>query len=87
MVILSSVKSAISIPDPLFREGEKAAKRLKVSRSELYRRALESFLRILRERDITASYDAAFADKESPEEVEFRRQTTRRALLEVEWKE
>jgi hypothetical protein len=34
------MKSAISIPDRLFDQAEKTARRLKVSRSELSRRAL-----------------------------------------------
>jgi hypothetical protein len=38
------VKTAISLPDPLFDAGERAAQRLGVSRSELYAKALATFL-------------------------------------------
>ncbi len=38
------MKTAISLPDPLFRSAETAAKRLKLSRSQLYARALAEFL-------------------------------------------
>jgi len=38
------MKTAISLPDELYRAGEQAAERLGVSRSELYRIALRYFL-------------------------------------------
>ncbi len=38
------MKTAISIPDDLFLVAEQAAKRLGLSRSELYRRAIGAFL-------------------------------------------
>jgi metal-responsive CopG/Arc/MetJ family transcriptional regulator len=38
------MKTAISIPDPLFNAAEKVARRLGISRSELYQRAVEHFL-------------------------------------------
>jgi hypothetical protein len=39
------VKTAISLPDDLFQKAERVAARLKVSRSELYARALAAYLR------------------------------------------
>ena len=81
------MKTAISLPDRVFREGEAAARRLKVSRSELYRRALEAFIASSRERDVTASYDAGFAVTESAGERSFRRRASRKTLAAVEWKE
>ena len=38
------MKTAISIPDPLFEEAEALAHRLHVSRSELYATALRAFV-------------------------------------------
>jgi len=38
------VKTAISLPDHLFRRAETAARRLRVSRSELYAKAIANFL-------------------------------------------
>ena len=38
------MKTAISLPDDLYRAAERAAKRLGLSRSELYRRAIGAFL-------------------------------------------
>lgn len=39
------MKTAISIPDDLFRAAEAAAKRLGISRSRLYAKAVESYLK------------------------------------------
>lgn len=44
MVILDYMKTAISIPDQLFEAAEELAKRLGVSRSELYQRAVRRFV-------------------------------------------
>ena len=38
------MKTAISIPDPLFEEAEALAQRLQVSRSELYANAIRAFV-------------------------------------------
>jgi predicted transcriptional regulator len=38
------VKTAVSLPDDLFRQAELIAKRLRVSRSQLYAQALADFL-------------------------------------------
>jgi hypothetical protein len=39
-----SVKTAVSVPDDLFRLAEAAARRLRVSRSQLYATAISEFL-------------------------------------------
>lgn len=38
------MKTAISLPDDLFRQAETAARRLKISRSQLYATAITEFL-------------------------------------------
>ena len=40
------MKTAVSLPDDLFRRAEAAARRLRVSRSQLYARAIEEFLKV-----------------------------------------
>ena len=40
-----SVKTAVSVPDDLFRLAEATARRLRVSRSELYAKAIAEFLK------------------------------------------
>jgi metal-responsive CopG/Arc/MetJ family transcriptional regulator len=38
------MKTAISLPDPIFEEAESLARQLGVSRSELYTKALKAYL-------------------------------------------
>lgn len=51
------VKTAVSIPDQLFADAESAARRLGVSRSKLYARALEQFLARQEADPVTAKLD------------------------------
>jgi metal-responsive CopG/Arc/MetJ family transcriptional regulator len=39
------VKTAVSLPDDLFQSAEAAARRLRVSRSELYAKAIAEYLK------------------------------------------
>jgi len=39
------MKTAVSLPDDLFRRAESAARRLRVSRSKLYAQAIADFLK------------------------------------------
>jgi hypothetical protein len=84
------MKFAVSMPDDVFRSVERTAKRLRISRSELLSRAARAFLEEQRSQEVTASYDRAFGPEEPgasrDEDMDrFRRQATRRALLDVEW--
>lgn len=38
------MKTAVSVPDDLFRQADAAARRLRISRSQLYATAVEEFL-------------------------------------------
>lgn len=40
-----SMKTAVSVPDDLFQQAEAAARRLRVSRSKLYAKAIAAFLK------------------------------------------
>lgn len=55
------MKTAISLPDPLYRSGDRLAKRLGVSRSELYARALAEFLAKHQDDQITQRLNAVYA--------------------------
>jgi metal-responsive CopG/Arc/MetJ family transcriptional regulator len=54
------MKTAISIPDLIFREGEKLAARRRVSRSELYVTALEEYLDRHRDDAVTAALNEVY---------------------------
>jgi antitoxin MazE6 len=59
------MKTAISIPDPVFEAAERAARRLAITRSELYARAVEQFLKRLESQDVTAKLNAVYAEESS----------------------
>ena len=81
------MKTAISVPDEVFEQVERAAKRLGMSRSELFTRAARAFLATRSGENITKSFDAAFGDVSESDVDALRRAATRRALLDVEWEE
>ncbi|MFW2439063.1 MAG: hypothetical protein ACN4GR_06800 [Arenicellales bacterium] len=47
------MKTAISIPDPVFNTAEKLARRLGLSRSELYVRAISSYVEEHKDQKVT----------------------------------
>jgi metal-responsive CopG/Arc/MetJ family transcriptional regulator len=55
------MKTAISLPDGTFRRVDRAAKRLGLSRSELFARAAESWLDTHEDDDTTAAINRAIA--------------------------
>ena len=59
------MKTAISIPDPLFRAAERAAKRQKVSRSRLYAKALQEYLERRRSKEITKALNKIYGTEPS----------------------
>lgn len=54
------MKTAISIPDPVFKSAEQLAARLRVSRSELYSKALRAFLEEHRDDLITSRLNEVY---------------------------
>lgn len=59
------MKTAISIPDKVFRSADSLAKRLGISRSELYATAITEFLSKHQARHVTARLDAIYAEEDS----------------------
>jgi len=59
------MKTAISLPDSLFRSGDALARRLGVSRSELFARALAEFLAKHKSDGITRRLNALYAKEDS----------------------
>lgn len=59
------MKIAVSIPDALFEVADRAARRLGLSRSQLYARALERFLADEPDDAITARLDQVYASEDS----------------------
>jgi metal-responsive CopG/Arc/MetJ family transcriptional regulator len=59
------MKTAISIPDRIFRAAERAAKRQKVSRSRFYAQAVEAYLKVQSGKHITEALNAVYATEDS----------------------
>lgn len=59
------MKTAVSIPDSLFAAADDLARRLGISRSELYARALARELASESDETISARLDAVYGDVES----------------------
>jgi metal-responsive CopG/Arc/MetJ family transcriptional regulator len=59
------MKTAISIPDALFDAAEQFAKRIGLSRSELYAVALQEYLQAHKQDQVTKQLDAVYAREDS----------------------
>ncbi len=59
------MKTAISIPDEIFGLAEELAKRLQLSRSELFTRAVSALIREYSEEDITARLNEVYANEDA----------------------
>lgn len=59
------MKTAISVPNPIFEAGEELAERLGLSRSELYTRALVAFLAEHEDEQVTAKLNEIYAEESS----------------------
>jgi hypothetical protein len=57
------MKVAISVPEQLFQAADRAAKRLRIPRSQLYARALESYLHQQERPDITERLNSVYGKK------------------------
>ncbi len=78
------MKTAVSIPDDLFRRADELAERLGKSRSEVYREALADYVE---RRDIAAVTSALneIADDLAAEQAGLVDHAARRALERTEW--
>ena len=56
------MKTAVSVPDELFRQAESTARRLRVSRSQLYATAISEFLSRHQSDAVTERLNAVYAN-------------------------
>jgi predicted transcriptional regulator len=59
------MKTAVSIPDPVFKAADKLAHRLRISRSHLYAEALQRFVQLHDANAITAKLNEVLASESS----------------------
>lgn len=55
------MKTAVSLPDDLFRKAEAAARRLRVSRSEFYATAIAQFLENQKDEGVTERLNEVYS--------------------------
>jgi metal-responsive CopG/Arc/MetJ family transcriptional regulator len=78
------MKTAISIPDDLFESADALARRLGVSRSELYATAVAEFLAKHQGRKVTERLDQVYGEQASRLDPKLRRAQAR-TLRAAEW--
>ncbi len=78
------MKTAVSVPDDVFEDAEHLAKHLKISRSQLYQRALGEFVARHSPEAITDALDQVCAELETTSEP-FVAEAARRTLARVQW--
>lgn len=59
------MKTAISIPDSLFTAAEQLARRLGISRSELFQRAMRSYLKDHKNKGITEALNVVYPSEDT----------------------
>lgn len=59
------MKTAISVPDEIFRRAEAAAKKLRISRSKLYATAVSEYLERLRAESVTERLNQVYSKHDS----------------------
>ena len=80
------MKTAISIPDPLFEAAEILARRLGISRSQLYSKAIDAFIEKYRYSGVTEQLNVVY--KENPEAGRLEKEVAElqsQSLIKEEW--
>ncbi len=78
------MKTAVSIPDEVFEEAERLARRLKKSRSEMYSRALAEYIARHGSSHVTELMDRTLTEIGMVSD-DFVRTASSRTLEEIEW--
>jgi metal-responsive CopG/Arc/MetJ family transcriptional regulator len=79
------MKTAVSVPDDLFAQVDRLAKRSHRSRSEVYSSALREYVARHAPDEVTAGLDAVIADVGQPDADEFTNMAARRTIESAEW--
>ena len=80
----NGMKIAVSIPEDVFRDGERLAAELHCSRSQLYSRAVREYVARRSADQVTKALNAVYDDDEGAD-LEFLRAAAARILEESEW--
>ena len=78
------MKTAVSIPDDVFADAERLARRLRKSRSQLYSHALREYVSHHAGDDVTEALDKVYSDAAAGRDG-FAKAAGRRRLQRVDW--
>jgi len=78
------MKTAISIPDSIFSQAEKLARHLGITRSELYKRAIEQFLKEKDTKEMMLKLNEIYGHTKSNVDKEFIQAQLKSLSLEKE---
>jgi metal-responsive CopG/Arc/MetJ family transcriptional regulator len=79
------MKTAVSVPDDLFKQVDRLAKRSRRSRSEVYSAALREYVARHAPDEVTAGIDAVLAEVGQPDSADFTAPAARRTLESSDW--
>ena len=79
------MKTAVSLPDDVFSGAEALARRMKLSRSELYKRALGEYLSRHSPDAVTEALDRVCGEIAGTDENGFAQKASRRVLERMQW--
>lgn len=79
------MKTAVSVPDDLFAQVDRLAKRSRRSRSEVYSAALREYVARHSPDEVTAGLDAVVADVGQSDDGDFTNAAAHRTLESSEW--
>jgi len=79
------MKTAVSVPDDLFAQVDRLARRSRRSRSEVYSAALREYLARHAPDEVTAGLEAVLADVDQAAPDPFIARSSRRAIEASEW--
>lgn len=78
------MKTAVSVPDEIFERAERLVRRSRVSRSELYSRALREYIARHAPDEVTERLNAVVSEVQGDGD-EFAGEASRRTLERAEW--
>jgi len=84
---MATVKTAISIQEPLFKEVDALAREMRVSRSQLFVLAVQEYLRQLRNQELLNKINQAYPEETDHQEKALadRKKSYHLRMVEGEW--
>ena len=77
------MKTAVSIPDPIFEAADRLARRRRISRSELYAEALAKLLDADESAEVTERHDPVYGER--PSELDTCLSALQAAAIDEDW--